>query len=213
MAFSFQKLARLLPLLVFVLPSALPSVAQAECPMPNLPSQFSLTERWLSWTTKFDLASESGSHGTVTEKLLSLTMSFEYRDDRNQLIAKARETFFSWGSEVVVYDCEDHKIGMIKEQVFKSLFKAYTTYAISDAADQPVGVSQKTEFFSANFSVTDTAGRDVAVITCPFFRLRDKWQLTVVDKAPIDMRLIVMIGAYKTAKDHQRAAESSRSDD
>ena len=37
----------------------------------TLPSEFSVTERWISWTTTFDVETNQQKFGTINRKLLS----------------------------------------------------------------------------------------------------------------------------------------------
>src|SRR3989339_1099261 len=97
--------------------------AQA-APAPQLPAEYQIKERILSFTDTFDVISDGRKYGVITQKILSLTRSFKYKDADGNLVAEARSRVFSWGSHIDVTDNLGQPIGARKEQVFKSLFQA-----------------------------------------------------------------------------------------
>ena len=171
----------------------------------ELPSEFTIREEFFSLTTSLDIKADDKSFGTVSQKILSLTRAFRYTDATGVCIAEARSRILSWGSHVDVTDCSGAKIGGIKEQVIKSLFKVHTTYSILDAADREVAVSTKVEWISTFLELTKPTGEQIATLQRPWLSIpTDRWTVKITDKAAVDPRLIVMIAAYKTSVDNAR---------
>jgi uncharacterized protein YxjI len=193
-----------------VAPGAAPSQA------PALPRSFRIDEKVLSWTTSFRLRDESKQHalGEITKKLFSWTTTFTYKDASGNVVALAHAKLFSWGTQIVVEDEAGRKIGTIKENVLKSLFKVHTVYSILDGADKEVAVSEKTDWITTNFEIHDKNGRLVAKMHRGFFNVfADHWDVQLGDSGAVDSRVTVMIAAYKTDVDNQRRAEESKKND
>ena len=116
-------------------------------------------------------------------------------------MGKARKKIFTWGVQIEVFDCLDHKIGTIKEQIFNSLFKPLTTYSILDASGWLLAESQKIQLFTTDFTLTNTSGVRVAQIHRPWFNfITDSWSVRIGNANGIDSRLLLAIPAFKSAK-------------
>ena len=177
--------------------------------VPVLPAEFEVREHVIALTDTFSLKAGGQTYGRVTQKLISLTKSFTFTDAAGTCIAQARQRILSWGSHVDVTDCSGAKVGAIKEQVFKSLFKIHTTYSILDASDREIAISEKVDWISTSVTLTKPNGGLIATLKRPWLNiLADSWTVKVSDKTAVDPRLIVMIAAYKTSVDNDRRAES-----
>jgi uncharacterized protein YxjI len=183
--------------------------AQAQQPSgpPDLPKNFKVVERFISFGTVFDLLDNSDKKlGTIAEKIFTLTREFTYDDSNGRRIATARERFFSWGAQVDVFDEAGRPIGTIKEDVLKSFFKPLTTYSILDGSGKQIATSEKVDLWATDFTLKDGSGQTVATIHRPALNFfRDVWTVSIDNQSKVDSRLLVMIAAYKTAKDHDRA--------
>jgi hypothetical protein len=184
---------------------ALPPSAVA--PAFSVPAEFTIRERIVSLSDAFDLKAGDKDFAKITQKLISLTKSFTLTASDGTCVAKARSRFLSWGTYIDVTDCAGVKIGGIKEQVFKSLFKVHTTYSILDAADNEVAVSTKVDWICTSMTLTKPRGGGVATLDRRWLNiLSDSWTVKVQDASAADPRLIVMIAAYKTSVDNDRRA-------
>lgn len=197
-------------------PAGVPFAAAALQAAPALPSKFQIVEYVFSLTNKFDVRADGKTLGTITEKFFSLTRSFTYADPQGRCVAQARERVLSWGVHIDVTDCAGAKIGAIKENVFKSLFKVYTTYSILDGSDREVATSEKTDWIGTEMTLRggkNGTGPRVAKLSRPWLQIfSDHWDVELDDPKAADSRLVVMIAAYKTAVDNARRAESSKDD-
>lgn len=177
----------------------------------ELPASFSVYGRFFAWTDTFDIKSGQATLGTVTQKFISLTKSFTYIDAKNNKVAEARARFFALGSTVDVTDGGGRKIGTIKEDILKSLFKVYTLYKILDANGKEIATSEKVQWLSTEIILRDPAGRVIAEVRRGFkqnlFRLTDRWDVNIHDAQAVDSRLIVLIAAYKSSVDNDRRNE------
>ncbi len=185
---------------------ALPPSASAQAAF-TVPAKFTIRERVIALTDTFDLKADRNDFGKITEKLISLTKSFTLTSPDGTCVAKARSRLLSWGTHIDVTDCAEHKIGGIKEQVFKSLLKVHTTYSILDAADREVAVSTKVDWICTSMSLTKPGGGAVASLDRRWLNVfSDSWTVKVQDASAADPRLLVMIAAYKTSVDNDRRA-------
>jgi uncharacterized protein YxjI len=134
----------------------------------QLPSQFTVKERaFFKWGDTFDVASDGVTYGTVTQKLFNWTKTFQFDDNTGHESAIAHVQPFSWGVQIDINDAEGHRIGSIKEEIFSSLFSAWTTYRILDASGAQIATSEKSQFFSTSFDIKANDGHTVATIHRP----------------------------------------------
>lgn len=188
-----------------------PAAGAVEAPSepPELPAEFQVKEHVIALTDTFSLKAGGNTFGRITEKLLSLSKSFTYESGAGLCVARARQRILSWGSHVDVTDCSGAKVGAVREQVLKSLFKVHTTYSILDAADREVAVSEKVDWISTSVTLRKPDGAVVATLERPWLNiLSDTWTVKLRDRTAVDPRLIVMIAAYKTSVDNDRRASS-----
>ncbi len=186
----------------------LPIFSYGNCPVPKLQDEFILNERIISLTTTLDLEDDNGKFGTIKEKLISLARSFTYTGPSNETIATAKQKLFSWGVQIDVFDCARKKIGTIKENILKSMFKTYTTYSIEDASGEIVAISKKVSWLATSFSLKTPEGKDIAKMKRPVINFfGDKWKMQIENHKQVDPRLYIMIAAYKTSADNQRSSD------
>lgn len=184
---------------------ASPTVSPDSAPAPALPDEFTISERAISLTDTFDIKSDGASLGTITAKLISLTKSFTYEDAKGVCVAKAHARLLSWGTHIDVTDCSGQAIGGIKENVFKSLFKVQTSYAMLDAKGKELATSKKVDWISTDVTIRRPDGGAIAALHRRAINIiSDKWTVKISDHAAVDSRLIVMIAAYKSSVDNDR---------
>lgn len=187
-------------------------VSDAPAAAPSLPAEFQIRERVIAWSDTFDLQAEGDSYGTVAQRILSLTKEFSYNDARGACVARARARLLSWGTHVDVTDCSGRAIGSVKEQVFRSLLRVRTLYSVLDPSGREIATSEKIEWLAASFTLRRPDNRVVATLRRDWPSiLRDIWRVRVSDPSAVDSRLLVMLAAYKTSVDNDRAAEERKS--
>ena len=196
---------------VFLLSLFLQSTAHASCITPTLPSELKLSEKLISLTTSLNLKANDVKLGSIDENFFSLVTTFTYNDANHQKIAVAHDKFISWGNDIIVNDCEGNKIGEIKEEILKSLFKVYTTYSILDEKENILGTSEKVDWIGTHFTLFDKNKKIIAELSRPFINfLTDEWTIKIAKPGVIDNRILVMIGAFKTHADNERRREQKQ---
>lgn len=190
-------------------PSSVPGSASGAI---NLPSHFKINEKVLTLTDTFAIVDDTYSYGTIRQAFFALSKSFTFKDAQENIQATARTRLITFGTKIDVKDGSGKLIGSIEEEILKSFLKVTTTYRIEGPNGEILGQSEKIDFLSTDFYITTKDGKSVARIHRPMINLiRDSWTVDLTDKVSIDPRLVLMIAAYKTSTDNDRAAESSSS--
>jgi len=183
----------------------------------SLPNHFTVDERvFFKWGETFDVNEDGVKYGTVKEKLVSYTPTFYYDDNSGARAATASVAVLSWGTQINVVDGQGRNIGTIKEELFTSFLKTWTTYKILDANGNQVAESQKTEWFSTNFELKANDGHVVAEVHRGYWNWTgDTWEVTIKDASTVDPRIELMIAAFKTHADNakKKADDDKKKDD
>ncbi|MBU6453935.1 MAG: hypothetical protein KGS72_19305 [Cyanobacteria bacterium REEB67] len=182
-------------------------------PARSLPASFDVKQRvFFKWGETFDVSGDGVNYGTVSQKLISFTKSFNYDDNTGARAATASVAVLSWGTQIDVVDGSGKRLGTIKEELFTSLFKTWTTYRILDANGNQVATSQKSEFWSTTFDLTANDGHLIATIHRNAWNwMGDNWTVTIKDSTTVDPRIEVMIAAFKTSADEDQKAKDNKS--
>ncbi|CAN5290519.1 hypothetical protein BH11CYA1_BH11CYA1_12490 [soil metagenome] len=180
-------------------------------PARSLPDSFEVKERMIfKVKSAFDIEANGDHYGVVTERLVSLKRSFVFTDNSGATVATAYTALLSWGTQIDIVDGAGNSIGTIKEEVFSSMFKTWTTYSILDAKGNVVAYSHKSEIFATDITLESTSGKTVAEVHRGFFNwFGDSWTVTVKDRSAIDPRILPFIAAYKTQSDNDKEHKSS----
>lgn len=177
-----------------------------------LPKSFSLSieEKVLAWGTDFNIVEGENVLGKIDEKILSWGATFNFSDNQARPYGSTKSEVFSWGSKAHVYDAKGNEIGLIEEEILKSLFKVATEYTIRSALGKVLSVSKKMELLSTEVLLYDSSETQViAKLYRPAFNLvGDKWQLEVYDSSKIDLRFLLAICAHKTYVDNARSSSN-----
>jgi uncharacterized protein YxjI len=202
----------LIGLVVFVLANAVYNLWPSSGPARTLPKEFELSQRVIwKWTTTLDAKADGKNLGKVSKEFLALTTTYDLEDNSGALTATASEALVSWGTEINVKDGVGKPIGKIKEVVFESLFKTWTTYRILDRSGMELATSEKTEFLSTDIILKAPSGEVLATMSRGWFTFfGDHWTVKVND-ARIDPRLALMIVAFKTGADDKAPSDSGGS--
>lgn len=175
--------------------------------------EYQLHERvFLKLTNTLDVTEHGHSAGKVSENLIQLSRTFNWTDENGNTKATARVAVISWGTEILVYDGSGNKVGSIEEHVFQSFLKTWTSYSIKDANGREVATSDKTEWLGTTFRIKGADGNLVAELERPWVNwMGDNWNLTIKQPGVVDDRVLVMIGAFKTAADRDKSHSGSDS--
>lgn len=174
-----------------------------------LPSSFVMTEDFIALGSDFSI----DGVGSIKERLMNMTKTFELLDTEGELVAKAKEKMFTWGVEIGITDENGVSIGSVEEKVFESFWKVSTEYVVKDASGNIVGTSKKFDRTSTDFVISDNTGSKVATFKRPFINLvTDKRNCTLNSQA-IDSRLLIFIPCFKTSRDSERKDDEDDKED
>ena len=186
----------------------------AACPSIELPSQFKAREQWISIGTDMELTANKTRIGEIEERIIRLTPTFDLYNVDGKKVAHARKKIFSWGTEIVIKDCEDKIFGTVKENIIRSIWDFYTRYDILDANKNVIAATEKMEFFSTNFTVftqKDKKKEEIMKMTRPMINLvTDTWTVKISKEGVIDPRILVMIPAFKTSADNEQREKEEK---
>jgi uncharacterized protein YxjI len=68
------------------------------------PEHFTVSQRWLSWTSDYDIETKEFKLGYVHRKLFSLGIEYDFYNVYDELEAKANMRWLSWGATFDVVD-------------------------------------------------------------------------------------------------------------
>jgi uncharacterized protein YxjI len=172
----------------------------------EVPEQFFVNQRYLSWTTSFDIETPDSTIGTVHRRLLSLLHTqYDFYDFEEQLQATAQTRFWALGVIFDVTDGEGKLLGCVRQQ----LLSFFPTFEILSPSGQILAVAEM-NFWGTTYLVKDASAlQKMATLSRSFFRLRDNWSVTIDDpelfkKMQIDPRLFITLMAFQTDFDHWR---------
>lgn len=180
-------------------------------PARSLPDNFAVKERLIfKVKSAFDVEANGDDYGVVTERLVALKRSFVFTDNSGATVATAYTALLSWGTQIDIVDGAGNSIGTIKEEVFSSMFKTWTTYKILDGRGNVVAYSHKSEILATDITLVSTSGKTVAELHRGYFNwFGDSWTVTVKDRSVIDPRILPFIAAYKTQSDNDKDSTDS----
>lgn len=172
-----------------------------------LPEEFTITERFFSLVSSFDIACEEQQMASATKRLFALAPVYDLEDSESQPLATARARFFSWGSIADIEDPEGKNLGRIEENCWRIL--PWSEYKVFDAENKEV-LRATMDFWGTEFTLTDPAAPDhvIATISRPIIRLfRDHWTVHIYDdlmvEREIDPRVLILLAVYQTDKDNR----------
>lgn len=180
---------------------ALTGIAQAAV-LDRVPDEFTVTQRWFSWTTDFDIETKNFKLGYVHRKFFSLALEYDFYDMDDSLLAKARMRWFSWGATFDVVDDLELPLGRVEEKIFTF----FPTFEIISPANEILAIA-KLNFWGTTYTLRDpVTSEPLATLYRPFFRLKDNWTVNIVNtelfyQKQIDPRLFVILMAFQTDRD------------
>lgn len=175
-----------------------------------LPTEFTVSERWLSWTSDFDIETREYKLGYVHRKLLTLNLTYEFYNVYDQLEAEARLRWFSWGATFDVTDALKRKLGTVEERIFTF----FPTFDIISPEHQILATA-KLNFWGTKYTLKDPGTRlEIATLSRPFFRLKDDWTVTITnaqlfEMKQIDPRLFILVMVFQTDRDLWEAQQAA----
>lgn len=174
----------------------------------TIPTEFTVSQRWLSWTSDFDIETREYKLGYVHRKFLSLTVEYEFYNVYEQLEAEAKLRWFSWGATFDVTDAFKRKLGTVEERIFTF----FPTFDII-SPDHQILATAKLNFWGTTYTLKDpVTHQEFAKLSRPFFRLKDDWTVNITnpmlyEMKQIDPRLFILVMVFQTDRDIWEAIE------
>ena len=172
----------------------------------QLPMEFTVSQRWLSWSSDFDIDTPDYKLGYVHCKVLSLLTQYDFYDNNDVLKAKGVMRWFSWGATFDVSDAQDALIGRVEERVLNFL----PTFEIISPANNILAVA-KLNVLGTTYTFTDPVSqREIATLQRSFWALKDDWTMKITDPElfatkQIDPRLFILVAVFQSDSDVQAA--------
>ncbi|CCB86722.1 MULTISPECIES: hypothetical protein [Parachlamydia] len=188
----------------------------AQLPDP-LPEQFTVNQRWFSWTSDFDIETKEYRLGYIHRKFISWMIEYEFRDIYDQLESRAKARWLSWGAVFDVIDAMDNPLGIVEERIFTF----FPTFDIISPTREILAIA-KLNFWGTRYTLKDPV-TDISMVTLyrPFFRWKENWTVTIENPAlfnqkQIDPRLFLIVMALQSdremwARKRRRNSKSSYS--
>lgn len=170
-----------------------------------LPEEFTVTERWFSWTSAFDVETKTQKLGVVRRRIFSLTTQYDFYDTNEVHKSTARMRFFTFGAVFDVKTVDDVKLGSVEERIF-TFFPTFRIFS-------PHGhilAQAKMNFWGTKYTLRSPYDDHIiAEMTRPFFSFRDTWTMKVLDmpyfiEHEIHPHLFITIAAFQTDLDNWR---------
>lgn len=174
----------------------------------TLPDEFFVTERWISWSTTFDIESQTETFGTVHRKIFSLMPEYHLKDADQNLLAKGRMRFFSFMITFDLTDFNDNEIGSVEEKF--TFF--YPTFTIRAPNGRRLGEASM-NFWGTQYTIRDPFDHHpIAVLFRPFFRLKNNWTVQIKDhnafnKDNIHPHMLLTLIAFQVDYEYWKALE------
>lgn len=165
----------------------------------SVPSEFYVTQNWISLTSTFDISTKETKLGIVDRKFWSLRAEYCFYDNENKLQARARRRWISFGAVFDVYDNQDQIIGLVNERIIS----IFPTFDITTPSGEVLATA-KMNFWGTTYTVWDPiTQKEMATLSRPYFRLKDNWTVNITDpelfsSKLIDPRLFITVMAFQT---------------
>lgn len=176
----------------------------------TLPEKFYLSQRWVSWTTTFDVTTDQFTLGTVHRKFLSWTVEYNFYNFKEQLLANARMRFFNFGAIFDIKDGQDRPIGMVNEKIFSF----FPTFEIINSEGEILAIA-KMNFWGTRYTLKDPVTQEVlAILSRPFFRFKSDWTVDIQHPSltqhnKIDPAFFIVVMAFQTDLDYWKRKNSN----
>lgn len=170
----------------------------------HLPNEFSVTERWLSWTTTFDAETNQQKFGTINRKLLSWSPQYHLKDANDVLLAKGTMRFWDLLAFFDVTDADGTALGTLEQK----LTSFWPTFEIVS----PSGLKRakaELNFWGTCYTLSDVVdGHTLATMRHPFFGLDNTWTVNILDPDALNENnlhphMLLMMIAYQVDRGYR----------
>lgn len=116
----------------------------ANCPVPDLPTNFDIKEPLLAVQETYQIVGPGGKYlGKVEAPIISATKTLRYYDAQGNFVAEARERILSFDKHLDITDCHGKPIGTLNQPAF-TLTRRWETQGIHDSRVMVLALTYKT---------------------------------------------------------------------
>lgn len=160
--------------LLFLLCTCLPLCGEVSLKVPD---HFSVTERFFSLTTTFDLQTDEEPLGTVYRKFFSLTPEYHLVSPQEEFLAKARMRFWGLGACFDITDHQNRPLG----SVYQSFSWCFPTFEISSPSSEVLAQAAE-NFWATKWTMKNPQTEEIiATFSRPFFWWKKDWTVQIED--------------------------------
>ena len=194
-------------LLIFSLTLVFTSLAQASCPQLSLPLDFEINEKGADDGRDFQIKSKSGKIGIIKMRNPRGRFSFEIRNEKKELVARAKEEDRGDDARIEIFDCENRSLGSIRARDWRNSFHLNKEFKLLDGAGRVQGKARKDELLAAKYEVrsyNDELCMEIHQPAVDFFK--DSWDLKFFSAA-VDPRVAILLPVYRTSVKYRESLE------
>lgn len=153
----------------------------------SIPDDLAVREHWISLTKSYDIETNTHKLGTLYRRFFSFLLTYDFYDPRDIKTATATARFFSFGAHLDIYDQTDSFIGSVEEKIFTF----FPTFEILGYDSYTKQARAEMNFWGTKFYIYDPAtNQEMAIMSRPFFRLKNDWTIHVTNRALLDQKNI-----------------------
>ena len=145
----------------------------------DIPNKMYLTQHLVSYTPTFDIGTKTKKIGTLYRRAFSVPLTYDFYDNSKHLLTTTKAKFFSNGYSFDIYDDQNNLLGSIEEQMF-TFSHGFILYSPHSVKLAQAGMN----FWGTSLSIYDAfGGRLIAIMSRPFFRIKNEWSIEIKNKA------------------------------
>lgn len=194
--------------IILIVAILLPGIVLSDIDL-EIPDEFTVTKRLFSFTTDFDVETETNELGYIHRKVIGPIMRYDLYDAQGDILATAKMRFAVFGAVAVVTDTNNNLIGTVEEQVVNY----FESFNIIDAEGEKQIVGAL-NFMGTNYVLTDPVTEihvgDFSYISWKFFMYNNiVWKMRllvpeVFHAKKIDPRLYIIAMGIHSDRDEWR---------
>lgn len=169
----------------------------------EMPEQFIITQKLLSWTSTFDIESKQFKLGKVQRRFFSLSIQYDFYDCFEQLRSTGRLRWLSWGNVFDVTDAQERLIGTVEERVLNF----FPTFDIISPFGEKLATAT-INFWGTQYILKDpVTEQEMATLSRPFLSFQPNWTIDVINPELFALKnippeLFILIAVFQTDREY-----------
>lgn len=176
----------------------------------ELPNTLYLKQHWISYSTSFDVETKNNKLGTLSRRVLSLLLTYDFYDKDGRVLTTSTGRFFSLSAHFDVYDVNKTLLGSVEEHIFTFL----PTFSIYSITEEKLAQAEM-NFWGTAFTIYDAEnGEAIAVMSRSFVRIKNDWTIRFKNKSllqskNISAELFLTVLAFQADSEYWEQQNSS----